>query len=132
MRKSISDEKLLVGRWSFGPPNNPFPYEYVFTFYNTNGLPDLALPFDSGTLTNLLGYAGQNSPTPSQKLFDFHEVVEFDGVFYDPSYGLTYSNAAQLESMVIEGFARNALLQPTNSFRMEVRPRSSNLGIIIQ
>ncbi|MFO7956361.1 MAG: hypothetical protein R6X33_04625, partial [Candidatus Brocadiia bacterium] len=56
------------------------------------------------------GIAGQNTPTPAEKIFWWHLVARFitqdpeTKTYYDPSYGKTYGNEADLTEEAIAGF----------------------------
>ena len=59
----------------------------------------------SGPVSPTNGVAGQNSPTPAEKIFTSHGVIKnlLDGKYYDPSYGKVYTNAADFEAQAIAG-----------------------------
>jgi hypothetical protein len=66
-------------------------------------------------LQNCIGAAGQNSATPSEKVFDFHFIVKagpdllttpgIGGPYFDPSYGLSYADPGDFERKAIDGYA---------------------------
>ncbi|HID98912.1 MAG TPA: hypothetical protein EYP59_01310 [Thiotrichaceae bacterium] len=63
-----------------------------------------------GDFVNLPGVAGQNTRTPSEKVFHDHWIVkvELDQLsskpYYDPSYGLVYENKEDFEKNALYGF----------------------------
>jgi hypothetical protein len=73
-----------------------------------------------GDLTSKTGIAGQNSPTPSEKIFGRHFIVKItdseavhDGglttFYYDPSYGVTYAGdkigaEVNFENQAVDGY----------------------------
>jgi len=42
--------------------------------------------------------------TPYAKIFEGHAVAKYDGVYYDPSYGVIYSGVQDLENKAIDGY----------------------------
>ena len=64
-------------------------------------------PFpDNDFATNGNGKAGQNSPNPSEKVFDSHALVKYDIFYYDPSYGMRYIDEAMFHTFALEGFGK--------------------------
>lgn len=49
------------------------------------------------------GVAGQNSPSPSQKVFANHVVVSYGQKLYDPSYGKIYNDLPDFVSQALQG-----------------------------
>jgi hypothetical protein len=53
---------------------------------------------------------GQNSDNsdwpgaPGEKVFSNHQFLKYDGVYYDPSYGLKYSNSTDFATKAIAGY----------------------------
>ena len=84
-----------------------FKYAFVFNFEG-----DYMIPKQPGNqygdISSLIGSPGQNSPTPSEKIFDSHFIVKAGGQFYDPSYGKgPFLSARDLELVEMYGYARN-------------------------
>jgi hypothetical protein len=46
---------------------------------------------------------GQNQSEPPG-LLNFHDLAYINGVYYDPSYGLTYNSLQQLQDTLFTGF----------------------------
>lgn len=63
-----------------------------------------------GDLQSGIGLAGQNSGTPSEKVFNYHFIVKVDevpdigGPYFDPSYGATYEDNCDFEDQAIAGY----------------------------
>jgi hypothetical protein len=124
--QSTANSKMLISHW--GGFNNPGTYPGTgYPWSLTLGNPDYMVavpPITSfGDLTNSIGVPGQNTPTPSEKVFDFHFIVKVDpslltaftpqiGPYFDPSYGVWYASAADFEAKAIAGYA---VLDPTFS-----------------
>ena len=101
--------KMIVKNWTFNAGSYPAAAQYKWRFDINAGdymVPDLPGSI-YGDLTNINGLAGQNSPRPSEKLFDRHFIVKAQGGYYDPSYGVTYTGAANFESSALEGYAED-------------------------
>jgi len=83
-------------------------------------------------MNNIIGADGQNSPTPAEKIFGRHFILSLNGIYYDPSYGLTYTNAADFQAQAVAGFAvsnnvTNGTYQmnvklPTNTVEIDISP----------
>jgi len=113
---TIGDE-MLIKNWTFSAsPTYPSgaPWEYLFTpVVESDGAGMVPLPSNSefGDLTSVAGLPGQNSPTPSEKFFVQHFIVKapsglsVGGPYFDPSYGVTYSDSCSFESQAIAGYA---------------------------
>lgn len=54
-------------------------------------------------VTDLLGVSGHSSADPAS-LFGNHKVVEIDGVFYDPSYGNSFTSLQAFENNSVVGY----------------------------
>jgi hypothetical protein len=54
--------------------------------------------------TDILGLAGQNSPWPSQKVFDNHRIIQKGTVYYDPSYGFSSNSKRNYEEAAVAGY----------------------------
>jgi hypothetical protein len=73
---------------------------------------------------------GQNSPTPIS-IFPNHILVEIDGVWYDPSYGQTYTGntlqarANDFELKAVDGYA----IHIPGGNLLYIRERGQNLAL---
>jgi hypothetical protein len=117
--------RFLVNNWTFNASTNPDPplapngpwWWFVTAIPGNNSLGEMVPPPDSnnpnifGNLTNAIGAPGQNSATPSEKLFKFHQFLKYtmNGVskYYDPSYGLEYTDNVDFHNQVIAGYAKD-------------------------
>jgi hypothetical protein len=125
---------MLVKNWSFSTTttftNSP-PWDWSLVTSSANEMvppPDPATPTVYGAMTSDIGVPGQNSPTPSEKIHVNHAIVciPSTGVFYDPSYGLTYTGASDFENQALNGYASHFKGDPANQFRVR---NSSGLNL---
>jgi hypothetical protein len=80
-------------------------------------LPNPPQPNVYGDLTNSPGVPGQGITTPVEKVFGNHYVVEYDAIYYDPSYGIPHDGpeiAAKgaFEAASIAGYAKSVGFDP--------------------
>lgn len=75
---------------------------------------------DYGAMSDINGAPGSNSPKPSQKSWFDHAIVKYDGLYYDPSYGLIYSDAADFQSTCIFCFGTEKFVSPTGRLHCSV------------
>jgi len=79
-----------------------------------------------GSFTSLPTLAGQNTSPPSEKVFTQHFIIQVPpttGGYYDPSYGVTYTNACNFETNAVAGYAfKESYRASTQNF--EVREAS--------
>lgn len=81
-----------------------------------------------GDLTSLSGIPGQNTATPSEKVFGSHFIVQQGAAFYDPSYGVTYSGPTDFQTKAVAGYATHIALEPANQWH--VRQSSGSTDIV--
>jgi hypothetical protein len=122
------DNFMLVKNWSF--PNLPTftntpPYDWSMVTSSLNEMippPDPATPTVYGATTSDTGVPGQNSPTPSEKIHTNHAIVcvPATGLFYDPSYGLTYTGPADSETQALDGYASKFSTDAPNHYRVRM------------
>jgi hypothetical protein len=138
---------MLVKNWGFAAaPTYPGEaYPYLFRFGDPEGVDMLPPPGGVGTtaygdLTNLEGITGQNNTrsrpdddpphapanTPSEKVFGKHYIVRIStpgvgGPYFDPSYGVTYLDAADFERTAVDGYAVLDPRTPNDKTRRIVR-----------
>jgi hypothetical protein len=96
--------------------------------------PDLMVPPQPGGIygdvTSLNTLAGQNTSPPSEKMFGSHYIVKVNsslysfgqGPYFDPSYGVTYLDANDMELKAIDGYAKPDVAFPTDPARFVVIP----------
>ncbi len=62
-------------------------------------------------MSDLAGYVGWTSSPPSEKFFGLPYIIQapsglsVGGPYFDPSYGVTYSDNCDFESKAIAGYA---------------------------
>jgi hypothetical protein len=106
---------FLVKNWTFegvGTLSDPI-YKWKFTSASTS---DYMVPAPAGgvygELTSIGGVPGQNSPTPSEKVFSNQALIRYPsgtGTYYDPSYGKTYVDQAGFQTNATDGFCAGTL-----------------------
>jgi hypothetical protein len=80
----------------------PFVYAFVtFDLATQNSLSPAKAGRRYGDLVNGDGAAGENNSDPKEKIFSNHAIVRVDGKYYDSSYGLEYTNAADFQQQSI-------------------------------
>jgi hypothetical protein len=103
---------FLVNNWAFGnmsikAMDPTFPYRFTVNPLAPSR-PDIMVPAQPGNiygdLTSMAGIPGQNNPTPSEKVYFQHFIVKPDvgTVYYDPSYGTTYTGTAAQAAMAFQ------------------------------
>lgn len=129
---SPEDVNFLVNNWGTNNAgtsgNTNYPWQIFTTLnppYYFEMVPVPYPPDGYGDLTSLTGVAGQNSATPSEKVFYNHQFLVYyttagGKIYYDPSYGITYSSTApapDMEQSAIFGFSTDLYPpSPTNNF----------------
>lgn len=113
--RATDGTEMVIKNWAFtstSPPPPLAPPEYQWKLKVNSG--DRMVPAldQYGDLTNSDGMAGQNTGTPSEKIFRNHEIVKIQDTqnlqpFYDPSYGLRYKDMSDFEKQAVEGYARD-------------------------
>jgi hypothetical protein len=124
---------LVIKEWTFGTTNFNHPvFRWEDEVTKSAGSDPEMVPLSgvTGPVAPADGVAGQNSPTPAEKIFTSHTVVKNarDNKYYDPSYGKVYTDAADFESQAIAGYARKNL-QFTNSATMKIQIRKPDAGL---
>ena len=82
---------------------------------------------------------GQNSglDAPSQKVFGNHQFIRYtaDGTgavtYYDPSYGTTYTDAADFQSQALVGFGNEAQKWPSDNNFQKLRLKYKPVGSVV-
>jgi hypothetical protein len=120
-------EYLLIKSWTFGAANASDPqYGWQDEATKTSdGDPEMVpLSGVTGPVSPSSGVAGQNSPTPAEKIFTQHFVIKntADSKYYDPSYGKIYLDATDFEAQAIKGYGRKTAVQANpEKVRFEIR-----------
>jgi hypothetical protein len=112
-------ERMLVNDWYFNPDTQPTATPNYLEYPWGNAVrypmnPDVFMAknaqnewqFVWGTpesVTDLFGMPGQNVGNPLS-LFRDHAVIKINGVYYDPSYGVTWASHEQWEAQAVAGF----------------------------
>jgi hypothetical protein len=60
-----------------------------------------------GDMISADGLPGQNTATPYVKIFGGHAVAKYNNIYYDPSYGVTYTSIQDFEEKAIFGYGVN-------------------------
>jgi hypothetical protein len=100
---------FVGGQWE---STDTFPERNFFCINGGSDMqppPNLGDPLVYGEFKNLSSLPGQNSAPPSQKLFLNHFIIQYrkisgDKVYYDPSYGVTYVDAADFQEKALLGY----------------------------
>ena len=102
---------FLVKNWSLA--NSQFGF---FGFTSTNGTM-VPVPTNALYTANLtyLGGGAQNNVWPAEARFAYHQILLRDGVYYDPSYGRTYTGTDDFQSQSVFGIQIHG---PYNQFRL--------------
>jgi len=116
---------LVIDTWTLSttpayPSQAPWEYELIL-----NSGSDYMYPVvpSFGNLTEDQGLPGQSSVNPSEKVFNWHYIVQYPAggaLWYDPSYGVTYSSAASFETQSIQGYAKQ--INETGAGHYHFRP----------
>jgi hypothetical protein len=101
------DFLLVIKKWQAiqGGPNPPH-------IRLPTAEPDLSCSSGNvqyGDLTSVGGLSGQNTITPYVKIFGGHAIAKYNGIYYDPSYGITYTGIQDFEDKAIVGYGVNDL-----------------------
>jgi hypothetical protein len=135
-----NDRWMLVKSWQFsqtpshptgatasdGPYAAAYKWNFVLGSEPQGGTGMVTVPPSGpafGDLTSLSGVAGQNSPTPSEKAFNYHFIVEVNnsavtnqGPYFDPSYGQIYTSNCDFETKAVAGYASQLDLDTALTF----------------
>ena len=106
-------DMFLVNTWSFSDPGSSSDHRFPYR----NELP-VALSFESciddkqyiwagnPDVEYTAGMRGQNNDMPAA-LFTRHFIVEYNGIYFDPSYGLKHLSKTDVEK-TLSGFAKKS------------------------
>lgn len=130
---ALADDKFLVKNWAFSSTQTfagatpTHPWKMLLSEGGNGMVPPLANDI-YGDLTNLLGLPGQNTPTPSEKVFGSHFIVLQGSNFYDPSYGVTYADASDFQSKAVAGFATHVAGEPAAQWHVRKPSGITDIG----
>jgi hypothetical protein len=112
--QATDKSSMLINNWTFNVPSHlyqaPYNWNLILPNEGVNVGPGMVpLSSVSGDITSDSGLPGQNSPTPSEKLFGLHFIVQAppgsSSGYYDPSYGVQYTGPCG----VPDGFESNSI-----------------------
>jgi len=138
----IDGDQMVVKDWTFSAtPTFPAAPAYKWKMvFNPAALAggDLMVPSQPGgvfgDLTNKTTLPGQNTAPPSEKVFARHFIVKFTGgtggPYFDPSYGVTYTNAADFESKAVDGYGRFFVTDAPNEMRVRRPGGGVNISLV--
>jgi hypothetical protein len=118
-----TETHLLVKNWTKQTGTQPPPYSWRITsFQSTSYFEMVPLPAgnDFGDLVSATGIAGQNSATPSEKVFVLHYILRYGSKYYDPSYGVMYHDEFDMEDDAVHGFAAHPV-SGANFYQLDIR-----------
>jgi hypothetical protein len=110
-----ANEAFLVNDWQFVMANNKANNKNVYPYLNgakenylvAGSAKDNEFKFDPEGVKDLPGVKGQNTENP-RSIFNNHAIVKLTAkgaaMYFDPSYGLTYSSLDDLTAKAIAGF----------------------------
>lgn len=104
--RTLNGAGMLIKNWTF-LERDYFSEEHPEHFWTllTSSPPDMSDGDDDyDAMKFAAGIPGQNSPTPSQKLFEVHLLLKVGSSYLDPSYGRQYSGPAEFQESAVEGF----------------------------
>ncbi len=114
---SPTNDCFLVKDWNYGTPSftNTPPHNWKLQFA-TNDVDMVPVPPGSvyGDLTSLSTLEGQHSSPPSEKVFGGHYILKYNGLYYDPSYGVTYASTNDFQANAVDGYANDLGDSTTN------------------
>ena len=129
---SSPNQYFLVKNWTANTPTSVATAPYVYSLSLTpyaNGSSWTTAFGCTGDLINDNGISGQNSATPAEKLFGRHFIQKYNGIYYDPSYGVTYSSTADFQTKAVNGFAvpddapyQMLVKLPTSMIEIQINP----------
>jgi hypothetical protein len=112
IRPTTLGTKMVINNWDYVGQTYPAAPAYKWRVVLNAG--DYMVPARVGDLYGDLHsqatLVGQNTAPPSEKVFDAHFIVYVSPAitggapYYDPSYGVTYLDAADLELKAIKGY----------------------------
>jgi len=134
VRATGAGDSFLVKNWTYGTASytNTPPYNWKLALptaaYTMAPIPSGGV---YGDLTSLATLHGQNTAPPSEKLFGNHRVARVGAVYYDPSYGVTYSDAADFQSKAVAGFAHDYGDSTSSSMILRIKQPTATVEIML-
>lgn len=130
-------EQFLVKNWTFGARSFPGTSHEWKLELSEGGFGMVPLPTGGvfGDMTSTAGLPGQNTPTPSEKAFARHFIVKTTVVsgdqFFDPSYGVTYSDADDFETKAVIAYYARFVGDPAGTYRVRKSAGLKNIQFTI-
>jgi len=140
-----NDTHFLVNYLAFSstPSCTNYPlHKWLMLFRCTAGQ-SMTPPFTNGVygdMTQQPGIEGQNTTTPSEKVFGQHVVLKFSqdqSSYYDPSYKNKFASASAFETASVCGYGTNLIPytltnNPLAHYQMNVRPLlPGSVGVMV-
>jgi hypothetical protein len=99
---------FLVKNWKFSDAGGvsgvaDYPYLNLPPLDGSSLIGDHSYNWGYADVTDQPGIPGQNSTNPAS-FFNNHQIVKIGSSYYDPSYGVTYTSLADMESKSIAGY----------------------------
>jgi hypothetical protein len=91
-------------RTSYPDPNYKYKLTLVTEADGSTGMVAAGQGSDYGDLRKEPTLHGQNTAPPSEEWFRWHFIVKFGEKYYDPSYGVIYTDADDFESKAVWGY----------------------------
>ncbi|MCG2679367.1 MAG: hypothetical protein L6455_05270, partial [Kiritimatiellae bacterium] len=122
-----TNDCFVVGDWTFGTASftNTPPYNWALQFSGSD-FDMVPRPTGDvyGDITSLNTIQGQNTAPPSEKVFGNHRMARYNGTYYDPSYGTTYTSLSNCMDTVIDGYGFQRSGDSTNPLVFRVKSSS--------
>lgn len=98
--------RFLVKNWKFGVKSDSaacpsFPYRNT---YSGSYITPSGYTFTTADATDQVGILGQCTNNPSS-FFNNHQIVKFDGVYYDACYGVKFAKLIDIKTTAFDAWA---------------------------
>lgn len=122
---------FLAKNWKFNTSSDPVPGFWRFAVNKNPGYDMIPVPAMAtyADLTDIAGAGGQNSPSPSQKFFSFHEFLQYEDLYYDPSYGRMYDDPADFQAKMVAAYGNNGTILGNDMYYSVEKPDPYNVSI---
>ena len=67
---------------------------------------------------------------PSEKVFSNHQFLLYNSLYYDPSYGVTYTNPADFQAKAVQAFVSDVQQPFPGQLTLLVKKRTVTTEII--
>jgi hypothetical protein len=127
-----TSQEFLVKNWSFlGSGSSSVPTYPYLNVYKVPFRLETEYNFLYEEFTDSDGIAGQGITNPSS-IFANHQIVKIGSVYYDPSYGVTYTSLADMDDRAIAGYlilATGTLDEPVYDRDFNGNGNKTDLGV---